>query len=443
MTASILLIKVARLIDGTGSAPVENVAVLVEGGTINSIFRGPVPESAIPPETSVFTFDTGTLLPGLIDSHVHLDLPGDGTAYLDSVAEADGVLVAGATHRARLALEAGITTVRDTGARGMTTFDVRRAQQLGHCIGANLLVCGPPITITGGHTWHFGGEADGVDAVRQKVRHLAKLGADFIKVMGSGGGTPGTMSWLPSFSREELAAIADEAHRQGRRVTVHCLCAASIDYAIDAGVDQIEHAGFIVDAMGRQQLDAAVAERLAKASIPVTSTLAVGEYILATMGAEQDRAPDDGAVRFLDRWKRMRENNVAQLESLHRSGVTFVAGTDAGWRRTPFDALPNEVRWLHEAGLPAMDAIVAATGGAAAALGVEQRLGAIREGLAADLLVVDGNPVEDLRTLREPRLVVQGGIVRASAPGGGVHERIQPAGGRDRVTSGAGVPGTD
>ncbi|MFZ0214427.1 MAG: amidohydrolase family protein [Candidatus Dormiibacterota bacterium] len=416
MSVASVLVKAARLIDGTGSAPVEGAAVLVDGPRIASVFRGPVPDSAIPPGTRVLDFPDGTLLPGLIDSHVHLDLPGDGTAYLDSVGEADGVLVASATHSARVALESGITTLRDTGGRGATTFELRRAQQLGYCVGASLVLCGQPITITGGHTWHFGGEADGVEGVRRKAREMARLGADFIKVMGSGGGTPGTTSWLPSYTPVELAAVADEAHRLGRRVTVHCLCAASIDHAIDAGVDQIEHAGFIVDAAGKQQFDPVVAEKLAKAAIPVTSTLAVGEYILATMRATERLTEDE--TRYVDRWERMREDNVHQLQSLQRLGVQFVAGTDAGWRLTPFDALQSELRWLEGVGLSAMEALVSATGGAAAVLGMEDRIGSVREGLAADLLVVDGDPLRDLGNLRQPQLVMQAGVVRREvAPG--------------------------
>lgn len=408
-----LLIKAARLLDGSGSPPLERGAVLVEGDTISSVFEGPVPESGLPAGTRVLDFPSGTLLPGLIDTHVHLNLPGDGTPYLDTVAEDDGVLVATAAHNARVALESGITTLRDTGGRGLTTFSLRRAQQLGYAAGPTLILCGSPITITGGHTWHFGGEADGVEGVRQKAREMVRRGADFIKVMGSGGGTPGTMSWRPSYTRAELAAVADEAHNLGRKVTVHCLCPASIDYAIDAGVDQIEHAGFIVDEAGEQRFDERVAEKLARSGIPVTSTLAVGEYILRHVGEQGGLGEEE--ARYRERWVRMRADNVSQVGRLHRAGVRFVAGTDAGWRLTPYDALHDEIRWLHEAGLSPLEAIVAGTGGAAAAIGVEDRVGVVRPGATADLLVVEGDPLGDLAALRRARLVVQRGEPRPLA----------------------------
>jgi len=170
------------------------------------------------------------------------------------------------------ALEAGITTVRDVGGARSTVFDLRRALQLGHGHGARILACGQPITITGGHTWYFGGEADGEDALRRKVREMAKLGADFIKVMASGGGTVNTMSWLPSYSRAELTALADEAHRMGRKITAHCLCADATEWVVDAGFDGIEHGGFLVNAAGRQEYVPAVADKVARAGVPVTST---------------------------------------------------------------------------------------------------------------------------------------------------------------------------
>lgn len=405
-----LLIKAAQVIDGTGATPLERGSVLVDGGRIASIFDGPVPDSALPAGTRVIDLSSGTLLPGLIDSHVHLNLPGDGTPYLDTVAEDDGVLVATAAENARLALESGITTLRDTGGRGMTTFSLRRAQQRGYAGGANLILCGSPITITGGHTWHFGGQADGVEGVRRMAREMVRRGADFIKVMGSGGGTPGTMSWLPSYTRNELAALAEEAHNLGRKVTVHCLCPASIDYAIDAGVDQIEHAGFIANEGGEQRFDEVVADKLARSGIPVTSTLAVGEYILSHLQGREGLSDEE--TRYLDRWVHMRADNVSQLGRLHRAGVRFVAGTDAGWRLTPFDAIHNEIRWLHDAGLSRMEAIVAATGGAAETIGAEDRIGVVRQGATADLLVVDGDPLQDLAALRDTQLVVQAGEIR-------------------------------
>jgi imidazolonepropionase-like amidohydrolase len=219
------------------------------------------------------------------------------------------------------------------------------------------------------------------------------------------------MSWMPSYRPEELAALVDEAHRQARKITVHCLCADSIDYAIDAGVDQIEHAGFIVDGKGNQEFVPAVAERLARSGIPVTSTLAVGGAVVDTMLAIEDRSAAEEAQ--LTRWVKTLADNLSQFGRMREAGVTFVAGTDAGWRFTPFDGLPLEMSLMQRGGMSAMDAIVAGTGRAAKVMGIDDEVGTLGEGLAADVIVVGGDPLENLNALRDLRLVLQGGQVRS------------------------------
>lgn len=405
------LIKAARLIDGTGAAPLKGPILVIADGKIESVLTG-----AIPPEfagAEIHDYPDATILPGLIDTHVHLNLPGDGTLLEEAMRETEGVLMATSTFAVGKALSAGITTVRDVGAYGRSAIDLRRALQLGHGEGSRVLACGQPITVTGGHTWYFGGEADGEDGVRRKVREMVKLGADFIKVMASGGGTIGTQSWKPSFTPGELHALADEAHRFDRLATAHCLCAQSIDDVVAAGFDQIEHAGFIADRKGNQVYDPAVAERLAKSGIPVTSTLAVGGAVLREMRARTTLTPVDQA--FLARWEKTTADNMAQFRKLREAGVTFVAGTDAGWRFTRIDDLPLEIAMMHEGGMSAMEAIVAATGLAAKVIGIGDETGTLKPGLAADVLVVDGDPLTDLAALNKVRLVVQAGKVKLSS----------------------------
>jgi imidazolonepropionase-like amidohydrolase len=405
-----VLIRASRLFDGTGAVPVDDPVVVVDEGRVTGIFQGEVPEGAVPPGADEIDCRGATLMPGLIDAHVHLNFPGDGTTLEESVLESDGVFVATAIANARRALEAGITTVRDTGCRQGTVPEARRALELGYAVGATVLSCGQPITITGGHTWYLGGEADGVAGVRAKVRAMCKLGADAIKVMASGGGTRNTISWLPSFSAEELTAIADEAHRMGRKVTAHCLCAEAISRAVEAGVDQLEHAGFIVDEAGNQRFDAAAAEQVAAAGIPVTTTLAVGGFVVSTMQEQQARTPAEDEL--LRGWETMLEDNLHQFAQMRDAGVRFVAGTDAGWRYTPVDGLPDELALMVRGGMSNVEALHSATGGSAAALGIDDRVGTVRVGMDADLLAVHGDPTQDLAALREVSLVMQKGVVR-------------------------------
>lgn len=407
------IIRADRLIDGTGAAPLENAVLVVENGKIAGVYQNQAPDSVVPPDAKTLDFPSCTIMPGMIDTHVHLNLPGDGTLLETAVREPDEVLVATSAFTAQRALAAGITTVRDLGASGTTVINLQRALELGHGIGPRILSCGQPITITGGHTWYFGGEADGVDALRRKVRHMAKIGANFIKVMGSGGGTVNTLSWRPSYNRDEMKALADEAHALDRKIAVHCLCAESIDYAVDAGVDQIEHAGFIVDSKGNQKFVPAIAEKLGKSGIPVTSTLAVGGAVVEVMTAKKDRTPVEDA--FLERWIKMLDDNLAQFRQLRDAGVPFVAGTDAGWRFTPFDGLPLEMELMHRGGMSTMEAITAGTGFAAKVIGIDDKVGTLTKGLAADVIVVGGNPLDNLGALRDLKLVMQAGQVRSHA----------------------------
>jgi imidazolonepropionase-like amidohydrolase len=321
----------------------------------------------------------------------------------------DGVLVARAAFAAEAALAAGITTIRDCGARGDTTFALRQALELGYGKAPRLLLCGQPITITGGHCWYLGGEVDGGDALRRKVRQLVKRGADFIKVIGSGGGTPNTKSWRASFRQDEFVALVEEAHHLGRRITVHCSCSEAMEFAINAKADQIEHAHFMVAADGRQEYAPAVVDRLAEAGIAITPTLAVGEYAIRAMHDRSVRTPEEQA--FLDRRESMLETSLVQLGRMYEAGVKVVAGTDAGWLFTPFDALADELVLMQRAGMAASDVLVAATSGAAAAIGIADTVGAIREGFDADLIAVEGEPLADLSALRRLRLVMQRGSV--------------------------------
>lgn len=408
------VIRASYLLDGTGGQRLEDPTIVVCDGVIRSIYTRHVPDGHWPPDASVIDLRGHTVLPGLIDAHVHLVLPGDGTAFETAASEPDGVLVATAARNARTALQAGMTTLRDCGGRRQTTIDVKRAVDLGYAQSPRLHLCGYPLTITGGHCWYFGGEADGPDNLRQGVRSLVKMGADYIKIMGTGGGTVGTIMWRPSFSPEELRAAVGEAHRLERRVGIHSLCGEGTRYALAAGADQIEHAVFLVDAQAHQQFDAAVADELARTGTPVTTTLCVGYYILEALEAQQSLSPTDG--RLLEMWRRVFDDTLHNARRMRGAGVTLVAGTDAGWRFTPFDALPREMLLLCEAGCTAGEAIVSATSAAARAMGIDGETGTLRVGMAADLIAVPGDPLQDLKVLRRPALVMKGGATLLMEP---------------------------
>jgi len=404
------LIRASRLLDGTGAPPVERPTVVVRRGIIHGVYAGDAFRADWPAAAPVLEYPGHTLLPGLIDCHVHLTLPGDGTPFETTVREPDGTLVALAMRNAQTALAAGITTLRDCGSMRDTSLELRRAQRLGYAVLPRLFLCRCPMTVTGGHCWYFGGEADGPEGVRRMVRRLVRAGVDYIKIMASGGGTVGTISSRPSYTVEELRAAVDEAHRMNRRVGVHCTCAAATRNAVAAGADHIEHALFLTEDTGHQRYEPDVADAVARAAA-VTSTLCVGDFIVQALRDKPGAGPEERAA--VERWRRMNDGNLDNTRRMRAAGVRYVAGTDAGWRYTPFDGLVRELELLAASGARPVEAIAAATSGAAAAMGLEGEIGTLREGFAADIIAVPGDPSADLGVLRRPSMVMLGGTVVA------------------------------
>ncbi|NJN18849.1 MAG: amidohydrolase family protein [Oscillochloris sp.] len=384
------------LIDGSGNPPLHNQVVVLEGDRITAV--EPAATVAARPDDTVSHLPETTLLPGLINNHVHLVLPGDNTPFLPwADLQSDATLALWAEHNAQVSLRAGITTVRDCGGRKAVVINLRDAQRLGVAGGAQVITCGWPITITGGHTRFFGGEVDGIDGVTRMVRYAVSLGVDFIKVMGSGGGTPGSLAQFPAFKLEEMRAIVETAHGLGRKVCVHCIATDSIRIAVEAGVDLIEHAMFY-GPDGLPHYDERVAEQLAQAGIPVTPTMQVNrDMIERTTGPEQEG------------WLRRREGHQQAVDGLRRLGVPLLAGSDAGWRATSFDSFWKELDELASAGMTPVQAVRAATAAVTAALGMADEFGAIKPGQRADLLIAHGDVSTDLSYLQQVHSVYQNG----------------------------------
>jgi imidazolonepropionase-like amidohydrolase len=373
------------LIDGTGAPAREGHALAIDGDHIAAV--APAAELLPHDGDAVVRADGMTLLPGLVNMHAHLNLVPDNAPFIPYMdAHSDVALGFRSAFNARACLVAGVTTVRDCGSRGRSVLDLRPARSEGLLEAPRVLSAGCALTISGGHMRPFGGECDGVDGVRQLIRNLVSAGADFIKVAGSGGGTPGSLTDYPSFSLEELRAIVETAHGLGRRVTVHCTATAAIRRAAEAGADSIEH-GYFVAPGEWDAYDPALADQLARAGISITPTLQVFRDMADFLPPGPER----------DFWQRRRESLVQNVGRLHRAGVLLTAGSDAGWRLTGFDNYARELEQLQECGLTPLDVIHAATGAASAATGFADQFGTLRQGLSADLLLVQGNAAEDVR----------------------------------------------
>lgn len=387
-------LRAAQAFDG--SAFLGPTTVVVDGESIVGVERGH-PEVA--DAVKVVTYD-GTLLPGLFDCHVHL--VADSTlgslerAGSLSDEELDTVI------RASLGVQvaAGVTTVQDLGDRSYRTLEARALPGL-----PRVRAAGPPLTVEGGHCHYLGGAVSGVDGVRRGVEEHASRGVDVIKVMASGGMlTQGTDIFGVQFGREELHALVEAAHAVGLKVRAHAHSLAGIWHAVAAGVDGVEHFTGLTE------------EGLRAPDELLAQVAAAGIEVCPTVGNDPARLPRPdqmapGLRATLERlgldFPSMRASWIEHLSRARDHGVRIISGTDGGIGPVkPHGSLPWALLDLVAAGYPVAESLVTATSDAAAACGVADVTGRLAPGLAADLLVVDGDLAEDPEALLRPVAVV-------------------------------------
>ncbi len=403
----VTVMRAGWLLDGTGTEPQRDVAVTVEGGIITRVD----PARETPRGATILDLGDYTVMPGLINAHTHTILPGDGTPFAEWMALPDELLLLQAHANALTALQSGVTTIRDCGGKGTLMFRLRDAIRAGIVPGPRFILSGRALTITGGHCRYFGGEADGVEGMRLAARQMLKEGADFIKIMASGGGTVGTYSQFPSYEVKEMRAAIVEAHKIGKRASCHCIATESITRALDAGTDHIEHCSFMAPDT-TWQYDDGVAARVAQCGVFVTATLQVGLDSMVVMReryAQGIATPEE--TRIVTLTPHRNDDSIVNIRHLHDLGVPIVAGNDAGWRYTGFGDFYKELQLLARAGMTPREAIHAATGRAATACQLDGVTGTIATGCAADLLAVHGDPTTDLGLLQDPAMVIQAGEV--------------------------------
>jgi imidazolonepropionase-like amidohydrolase len=404
----IVVIKADRLIDGTGAEPVEEAVLVLEGDSIAE--AGPASAVAVPAGSEVIDLHGYTILPGLMDCHVHIaGRPGDGgdTHKLrESVAHEAIYSVA----HAKITLEAGFTTIRNVGAGNYADAALRDLIKKGVVPGPRMYVATRGVGATGGHAdingWNpdldlpgYAQIADGVDQLRRAVRTQIKFGADLIKVTATGGVlSAGTALSEQQYTFEELEAIVQTAGLLGKKVAAHAHSPEGMKAAIRAGVASIEH-GSLIDEEGI---------RMAKEH---------GTYVVPTLYT-LDFIIQDGRDFGIPEYSIEKAKSIATkqrdcLRKAYHAGVPFAYGTDAAVFPHGRNAKDFEIL-VEELGVPPMEAILMATARAADLIGIADQVGTLEKGRWADVIAVAGNPLEDITLLESVRFVMKGGIVYKS-----------------------------
>jgi imidazolonepropionase-like amidohydrolase len=399
---NVSVIRAGRLIDVTNGKVLGGQVIVVRDGRIEAV--GSADSAGIPAGARIVDLTAYTVLPGLIDTHTHITSDPTLPPYAGYGLSVPRMALKGAAYAQRTLL-AGITTIRDVGATGFSDVAVRDAINDGEIPGPRMLVSGPALGITGGHCDSnllapeykeaSDGVADGIVGVRTAVRRNVKYGVDVIKFCGTGGvfskgDTPGAQQ----YTFQEMQALIDEAHMAGRKVAVHAHGAEGIKSAIRAGVDTVEHAS-LIDDEGLQLAR--------KGGIYLSMDIYNSDYT-------QAEGPKRGELEeFLRKDREIAETQRENFRKAVRLGVKLTFGTDAGVY--PHGDNAKQLAYMVRYGMTPMQAIQAATLNGADALGLKDQTGALTPGLAADIIAVKRDPLEDIHALEQVDFVMKAGQV--------------------------------
>ncbi len=396
-------VRCGKLLDvRSGQVLSDQMVVFDATGTITSVAS--FTSTKLPSGVTAIDLSSATCLPGLIDVHTHLTGEPTHSGYASLGISIPRQAVTGVKN-ARLTLRAGFTTVRNVGASGYTDVALRDGIDAGEVEGPRMRVSGPALGITGGHCdnnllpseFHYRSEgvADGPWAARAKVREVVKYGADLIKICASGGVlSKGDQPGTPQFTLEEMQAIAEEAHKLGRKVAAHAHGTQSIKDAIRAGIDSIEHSSLIDDegiALAKQH------------GTYLVFDIYNDDFILQE-GAKAGMLPES-----IEKEKKIGRLQRENFRHAYQSGAKIAFGTDSGVY--PHGDNARQFGKMVEWGMKPLDAIQAATVNAADLLGWADQVGTLETGHFADLIAVSGSPASDVHVLESVKFVMKGGVV--------------------------------
>lgn len=380
-----IVLRAARLFDGSGAKAIDNAAVVIGGRHI--LAAGRAADIAVPEGAEVIDLPGHTLMPGLIDTHTHLSQAGERRIFDTALEEPEASLLK-AVRNLRHDLKAGVTTIRLVGTPDFSDIALRTAIEAGDIPGPRIVTATRAIHATNGHG--YAGGFDGVEEIRKAVRTNLRRGADLIKFMATGSVDRAGGHFLPEYSREEFAAIIAEAHRYGRKACTHCIQPAEVKLCVELDVDFIEH-GHMMD-------DDCIALMKRK-----------GTWLVGTLAIvlDEDIFAADLAVNpaFRDiEWLPRRRLAPVNTRKAIAAGLPYACGTDA-----MHGGMAYEIRAHVEIGIDNCTALMVATGNAARACGLDHLVGTLAPGKEADIIAVDGDPLSRITALERPTLILKAG----------------------------------
>jgi len=402
-------IKIRRLYDGSKNKPIDNAIVVFDNTGIKKVLKYDEKNKLEAYAAKFIDMSDKYMMPGLIDAHTHLVLPGDASTSEDILANNTlGEIQLISAKNAYRALKHGVTTVRDCGSLPDLIFSLRNAIEKGTVNGPDIVLCGSPLTTTGGHLHYFQGEVDGVEEVRKLVRKQFKKGANYTKLVVDSGGTMGIVKGALNLTLEELRTAVSETHRLLSKATAHCSSIDGIRLALNANVDGIEHCTF-VNSDGNTEYDQKLEEIMVKKGVIVCHTIQVRrgpiKYLL-----DKDELTEEEKIDLVEN-QRTENDRMEMMRLQIKDGISCVAGSDAGWHHTKFGDLHIGLKMMSQVGMKNLEIINSSTGASATYLNIDHKLGFIKPGLQADLLILDGDPGEDISNTGKVHMVFKKGSV--------------------------------